>query len=308
MAQVQKQVQLGILFVLVYDILSSLKAVYLGSLFQSLSPIVLAVYTFSLMAVFFWIVSSLCRHRSFPSHWRNDKKNLIAMNFSTTFSWLGFFCSLKYLEPSLASALTLAIGPTFSLFMGRYLRPGSPFDRLEKVAAFGLFLCVGAIAFTTWTGKSAVGTLAPHDVLVGFTCTMFCGFGVVGNTYFSKRLYEAGWAPSQIMAQRFYLLIAVGILLWPAGHACLPGSFLLGKIFAITVFGLIIPIYSLHLGIQQCEPITVSMILALAPFVTLIVQSFDRRLFLSTSSLITTVVVILFTFVGIAPRLKSQNT
>ncbi|MEK5040265.1 hypothetical protein [Sporosarcina sp. FSL K6-3457] len=93
---------------------------------------------------------------------------------------------------------------------------------------------------------------------------MLCGLGAVLCTIYSKKLSNAGWTSSAILAHRFYGIIALS--------------------FVMTYT--ILPTFLLQKGIQYCEPFFVMMTICFIPVFTFTFQLFDPRIEWSTLSLI----------------------
>ena len=95
--------------------------------------------------------------------------------------------------------------------------------------------------------------------------------------------------------------------MWPAGQSYFPGFSFFTQVILVAVAGLIVPLYVLQLGIKESEPITVALVLALAPSLTLVLEYFDHRLVISTTSILSIVAVLFFTFLGVIPKLRKNK-
>lgn len=299
-----KQVPIGIMLIIAFNVLSAAKEVYVAHLLQAAHPMVVLLFTFSITALFFLSLEV----RSFASYvqgLRRQRVNVLLLNITTMVSWMSFFMALKFIEPAVADAIGFALGPILTIMMWRALRPDRPATRGEVVAAIGIFIGVLVLLGSTGSGRSAVGHISFNDNLLGLACSLVCGLAVVGNTIFSKRLSDSGMTAHRVMAQRFLLLIASGIALWPASVplASITIEFM-GIMLLIALFGVIIPLYVLQLGIERCEPVTVSLLLSCLPAFSLLLQLFDPRLALSYYSVAGIILCVGFTGIGIISRIE----
>lgn len=294
----------GILLILLYNLLSATKGVYLASLLQAYHPVLILVACFSLVAVFFIAIQARSL-RALSGRVRGATLDVIAINLTSAGSWFSFYYALKFLEPAVVTAISASMGPLSTILLARYLRPGKPATRVEMISSAGIFAAMLVLISGTWLGYSAVGAINAPRAAMGIGATLLCGMSVVGNTIFSKRLNDRQINPRAIMAVRFFLLIALGAILLPHGSAAVlasPGT--LAPIFLIAVFGIIIPLYALQIGIARCEPIVVAMTLATAPLFVYAVQFFDARLHSSPTTLAGVALLMTFTLVGVVGGMR----
>lgn len=299
-----KQVSIGILLIVAFNALSAAKEVYVAHLLQAAHPIVVLSFTFSITALFFLALEV----RSFDSYiqsLRRQSVNVLLLNITTMVSWMSFFMALKFMEPAVADAIGFALGPILTIMLWRVLRPDRPATRSEVIAAIGILIGVLLLLGSTWIGRSAVGHISLNNNLLGLACSLLCGLAVVGNTIFSKRLSDHGMTARRIMAQRFLLLIVSGIALWPASVQLASITFeFIGIMLLIALLGVIVPLYLLQLGIERCEPVTVSLLLSCLPAFSLLLQLFDPRLSVSYYSVAGIILCVGFTGIGVISRIE----
>jgi drug/metabolite transporter (DMT)-like permease len=235
-------------------------------------------------------------------------KDAFALNITTVVSWLSFFYAIKYLEPAVMSAISMSVGPVLTLFLAPIFLPATSFSRGEVFAALGIFSGVLLLTLSSVQGHSAVGILSTRDLIYGLMNCLIGGISIVGNTLYSKRLSDSGWTAGQIMSRRFYLLILVSLLFgWSSITRETFSSSMIAPFLLISFLGIIIPLYSLQLGIQRCEPLVVSLALSIGPVFSFLLQRFDQRLALSLSSFVGIAFICGFTVVGALFRSKRST-
>lgn len=295
--------ELGVLFVGLFNFLGAFQEVYLGNLFQQVDPLLVMVTTFTITALFFLVIEV----RNLPkllSTIKSQWKTVLAVNVSTTLSWVGFFMALKYLEPAVVSAMCFAIGPVLTTLTSKFLRSEVPLLKMEAVAAGGTLIGLGILALTTITGTSSIGAMSSSMAVIGLIFSVLSALGIMGNTFFQKRLSEGGLTARQVMCVRFWLLLVVGMAFGPKFtlHAVGMGTFFMQSLFIAGVT-VILPLYILQLGIERLEPITVSLILAAMPIMTFFLQLFDSRLAPSLYTLSGVTLCLGFSVMGTLVRL-----
>jgi drug/metabolite transporter (DMT)-like permease len=294
----------GIALVLVFNFLSAGKGVLLGSLLQKLHPAFMLATTFSLVAIFFNLIVILRRGlKPWFGDLRKNRTDVIIINLTTVGSWFSFFYAMKNLEPAVASTLCNGVGPIVTVALAGVFRPNSQVNLTEKICSLGVFAGVIFQIGMIWTGNTGFKSAAIDSTFLGMGLAVLCGLCNVLTTFFSKRFNENGWKSDQIMAGRFFALIALAFFLMPQESVSwMTSSSILLDILLISFFGIVLPLYSLLQGIQRLEPIAVSLILSTVPLFVLAIQTLDHRLEFSIYSLIGALMVISFSALGTSSR------
>lgn len=296
---------LGVFFVSSFVVMAAIQEVYLGRRFQTVNPIQVMFFTFLIAAGFFWALQ-LRGRKSVAETVRMNWMPIVGLNMTTLVSWLGFFLALKWLEPAVESAICFAMTPLATTIAWKWFRPTHPVNSSERLAAFGVLFGVVLLSLTATSGVSSIGDVGYAGSLLGVFLAFAASLGIVGNTYFSKILSEQGLSAPMVMAVRFPLLIVVGGALWlgSTGQSDpLSWTFLIEMVL-ISFLTIVGPLYLLQLGVERCEPITVSLLFSSSPVVTYFLQLFDERLRPSLWTLGGITVCILFVLIGILSRLK----
>ncbi len=298
----------GILLTLAFVLIGSAQEVYLGRLFQEEDPIIVMTVTFIITAIFFALVQSL-RTEKIIQKTTENLRTVIGLNITTVISWIGFFLALKHIEPAVVSMITFAVSPILAVVFWRVLRPDQGILPLERYAAVGILAGLCILTVGTSLGRSAVGILPDGAGTRGLLWALSSAVGVVGNTVYAKRLSEKGFSSTSVMAIRFPLLIGVGLFLWPGSQLIhLPFALFLVKMIFLATLTLIIPLFLFQLGIERCEPITITLVLSSMPVLTYGLQLFDSRLKPSAVTLVGIIVALVAASVGVVGRSRKTAT
>ena len=85
--------------------------------------------------------------------------------------------------------------------------------RAQWMITFGTFAASILLVMTALFGLSGVKMSNSTDFVYGIIASVLCGLGAVLCTIYSKRLSNAGWTSSSILAHRFYAIIAISFLM-----------------------------------------------------------------------------------------------
>ena len=294
------QYRIGIFLVLLYNLLSASKGVYLGSLLQRLDPVVMLVACFGVTAAFFNVVQ-FRDLAGYAAVLRRNAKDILVTNVFTSFGWYSFFLAMKHLEPAVTGAVANAIGPIITLgLVGLGLMKTSEVrvTRDGVLAAVATMLAVLVLGYASWNGQTGVGMKPPGETGFGLAMAVICGVCVVGNTVYSRRLAKTGMSADQVMAARFFLLLLGGAVLLPQGAATQVAENI-ETALVIAAFGVVVPLYALQQGISRLNPLTVLLLLATVPAFVFVVQVFDSRLGFSPVSLVGVTLTVFFSAWGI---------
>ncbi|PWU19550.1 MAG: hypothetical protein C5B49_05590, partial [Bdellovibrio sp.] len=282
----QRSEELGLLLVTIFVFAGAFQEVYLGNIVQRRDPVLVMFCTFLIAFLFFNGVGNrtvFSKVRKSASLW----KDVLLMNFTTALSWFGFVLALQELEPAIVSVICFSLGPVLTALLNSTFRPGRILLRVEVLSSLGMTFSVLFLVATAVMGTTGVGKINSIQAFLGIAWAVSSAFGIMGNTFYSKRLSAKGMSASETMAVRFPLLLVLGVATLIKSKTAVPldGHFFL-EVLLLSVSTVIIPLYLLQLGIESIEPITVSLVMSLTPVVTYFLQLFDSRLMPSITSLI----------------------
>lgn len=196
---------------------------------------------------------------------------LVVLNVATAVTFLSFFFALKLIEPAIAVAVNIGIGPFLAVLIAWRAGGGRPSRRR-------LGVCAGILAGCAVLCVSALrGSGVPVEggsPLLGLAASALAGLGTVAITVASRTLMDRGWQPGAVLAHRFYAVVPASLLmsLWlaPAGLEWTPELSLL--LPGVALVGVLIPLYLLQFGISRCDPYTVMVTMAALPVLTFLVE------------------------------------
>jgi drug/metabolite transporter (DMT)-like permease len=289
----------GFLVSVVFVCLASVRDVYLGGLFQRVSPPLIAIVAFLLGSAVFLPIGAIAARRSFAVLWR-QRRVLLWVNISTAGAWIAFLFALKLIEPTVVQILYSGIGPLSVIWIEGGLLAIGP--KIHLTAGERLsFLAVGAALLLSVTvvvaGLSGVGQVPVGRAALGVFLAAFGGVSISVSTMLCRRLNDAGVAPSALLAVRFPLTVvgaAVVVALSPSG---LPRDLSwINVLVAVAAVLIVVPNYVAQFAISLASPLTVRVVLAVAPVMIFFLHIAERRLAASPYSLM---VAILYGFAAI---------
>ena len=279
-AAMRNTVYFGFAGILAFCFFSAVGRVLTGALDQQVHPVVLAFGVFSISASFF----ALSNARQLPALWGKvcaHRADVLLVNMTTCFAWLFLFYPLKYIEPAIVSSITLGLGPfcmILLLFLFEKKRLMHPANYWMAALMTGVIVY---LVFLIFSGKTAMHTLVNSKTLsYALLCCILVAVAVAANTWCSKRLSNAGFAPLDILSCRFFLLLIVA-LAWIAAERLpvplAPPSLLLNLLLD-SFFLAILPIYCFYTGLPHLQPVTITLLIPLMPVFTFFLEFFDQRL------------------------------
>jgi drug/metabolite transporter (DMT)-like permease len=268
----------GIGMVLTYNFLSSAKEVASGSIVQTIAPMALTAFVFLIVLLVFQVLSAAQGAEVYKAPLL-DKSLIFKLNLFSCGSWIGFFYSVKFLEPAIVSALMVGLGPALSTILIPLWHKDGAVRRVDVLGAIGILMSTAYILHVVATGNSSLGNLTISDILHGGVSALLGSVSMVGSSIFSKKLSNVGARPVAIMAHRFYLLVLAAFsiaLLSNTGFGWLWSYW--APVLALAVFGVILPLWALQIGLKHLEPMYVMILISTAPGFACMIQLLDPRL------------------------------
>jgi drug/metabolite transporter (DMT)-like permease len=286
----------GFLASLAFTVLASVRDVYFGGLFQSTSPLGVAVTAFTLCVVVFLPIA-LARGPESVRRLLRRPRELFWVNVSTGLAWIAFFHALRAIEPLLAQILFAGVGPLTVVWVDRFVgltRP-APLGAAERPIYLGLFVSLVLAACVALAGLSGTGPQAPGTAVRGVVLATGAGISISVSTVLSRRLSDGGVSPAALVSLRFVGAIVLAAVLAlaggpapsaaalapPGGLVTAEGAVVLGAVLALIV----LPIHVNQVGMSLASPLTVRAAMALGPVLIFVLQLVEGRLSPSPYSL-----------------------
>jgi drug/metabolite transporter (DMT)-like permease len=294
----------GLGFLLAWVLTGAATTVYLGNIVQGVDPMLLMVVTLGLTALFF-NATQVSQLRAYADLMRRNVRDVLWLNLLTVGGWVGYFASLYALEPAVAEALILGIGPLSTLAASRVISRDVPLFGSDIVSALGILGTTVYLSIAVLGGDTAMH-VSTSAAIVGIVASIVSGVSSSVMMVISKRLHEGGFSATQVTGARFYLLVVIGttyVLIRQPDIAPLFDR--TGAVLLVTAIGLVIPLYFLQKGVELAEPVTEALLSSMTPMIVFAMQHVDSRLGFSSSSLIGTVAVAAFVAWGSYRRYKN---
>lgn len=197
---------------------------------------------------------------------------LLLLNFGTALTFLSFFYALKLIEPAIVGAVEIGIGPLLAMGF-TFLLSGDRPSRWRLVVCLGVLVGCGILAVAALHGTGFATSAT--DAWMGLGASIAAGAGAVVITMASKSLVNKGWKFGAVLAHRFYVILPVSLLLTIAGENMATVDWngtLVAALIAVSIVGVLAPLYLLQVGIGRCDPYTVMVSMAALPVMTFIIE------------------------------------
>lgn len=273
--------------------LAAVRDVYLGGLFQRVSPLLVAIVAFSLCTLVF-LPAALVASRDSLAVLRRRPRDLFWVNITSASAWLAFLYALRLIEPSLVQILYSGIGPPSVVCIERHLADAMrvvSLTRAEGLAYFGLFASLVFAAALALSGLSGAGAESVGVTALGVVLPAGGGILISVSTMLCRRLNDAGVTPSALLSLRYPATALSAAALASLSPGGLPSELSWVDAFmAIASLLIIVPSYVNQLAISLASPLTVRVVLAVGPVLIFLFQLIGGRLSASPYSLTAAIV------------------
>jgi drug/metabolite transporter (DMT)-like permease len=273
---------LGPGLVLMFAVSQAFRDVYFANVFQGIDFFLVIALAFSISTAIFTGVTVL-REPAVLGKLRRELPALLWINVTTAIAWISYFFSLKHLQPSVVNTLHSGAGPLTVIALasfGLHIARPSAVGKGELVCYGGL---AAALAFICWAVLAGHGGARTDSLLVtaaGLLLPLVSGAAITISLLWCKRLNDRGIGADAITAARYLLIIAVALVVTIGGERPSnvgTGNDLLVLAAAATVL-IVLPLYSLQLGIARTAPLTAHVIRSLGPVLIFGLELADGRI------------------------------
>jgi len=287
--------------------LAAVRDVYLGGVFQRVTPLLIAIAAFTLCTVVF-LPAAIVGSRESLAVLRRRLGDLFWVNITTAIAWISFLYALKLIEPLVVQILYSGIGPLSVIWIERNLSAGrrrAPITRGERLAYLGLLVALAFSALITLAGLSGMTGQSVGITVLGVILATSGGISISVSTMLCRKLTDAGVTPSALLSLRFpatAISAAAVMSLSPLGLSS--ELFLADAIVLIALLLIIVPNYVNLVAISLASPLTVRVVLAVGPVLIFFCQMVEGRLTVSPYSLMT---AILYGLAAISAAIARQR-
>jgi hypothetical protein len=295
---------LGPGLVLVFVVTQAFRDVYFGTAFQGIDFFFVIVLAFSLSTVAFAAVTAIREPAAF-ARMRRELPALAWINVTTAIAWISYFFSLKHLQPSVVNTLHSGAGPLTVILLasfGIHIARPSAVNQAERLCYAGLAASLGFLCWAVLTGQSGLWSESLLVTAAGLVLPAVSGASITISLLWCKRLNERGIGADAITASRYWLIIAIALLVEVVGaRPTGVGSAADFAVLAVVTTALIVlPLYSLQLGIARTAPLTAHVIRSLGPVLIFGLELADGRIAYSGPVLVG---IVLYSFFALASNL-----
>src|SRR3990167_4645041 len=198
----------GCLCALIYVMLSAAQSVYAGNITQHFSPSALSVFCFMIVTVTTMSMGLVTKKISLRMLQDNARTFFMA-NVTTAGLWLGFFISVKYIEPALAVIIFGVVGPAMITLVSPFVRPQSVILNAEKYSSLlylAIFIC---IVYVVLDHKAAMQNHSLLYSMIGIFSAMLASLATASFSLYAKKLFDNHLTVMQVIPFRFFMLMTI---------------------------------------------------------------------------------------------------
>ncbi len=295
---------IGPSLVMVFCVSQAFRDVYFANVFQGVDFFVVILLAFSIATVMFGAVT-IIRKPSELALMRGEIPALIWMNLLTALAWTSYFFSLKYLQPSIVNTLHSGAGPLTVIVLaafGIHIARPSPMQRVEYICYLGV---AASLLFLWWVVLADRSGLRTENLIVtlgGLALPLISGTAITISSLWAKRLNERGIGADAVTAGRYIVIVVAAFFVVVLGERP-PGLATAGEfanLAVMTTVLIVLPLYSLQLGIARTAPLSAHTIRSLSPVLVFGCELVDGRITYSGPTLFG---IALYSFFAVASNL-----
>ncbi|MDD9928316.1 MAG: hypothetical protein OXR03_21035 [Rhodospirillaceae bacterium] len=274
---------LGSLLVLGFVLLSAVRDVYFGHVFQSIGFFKVVLIACTICTVFFLLVAAL---RGALTVLKDNLGTVLAVNITTAVAWILYFFALTHISPAAANTLYSGVGPIAIVALeavGWRIVGRGPVRRWEAIFFVGIAVSLVMIGAGAVLDLSGMATADIRYSAAGAVLAVLAGVSLVISILYTRKLHDRGAGSDAILGTRFILIVIVAVAaegfsdqkIWNFSVTDLAWLGLSGALL------IVMPIWVLQLGIARSVPLTANIIRALGPVVVFATQLLDPRIVFS---------------------------
>lgn len=278
----------GVIWGVAFVVLESIQFVFFGNVFQRVSSALFGCLVFGIttIAIVGWAVQArpaeLGRTFAHP-------RQLLAINLVTTASWISFLIAVQLIEPAVAYTIGAGAMPITAWLAHRAGVPEGDAMR-NRTEALGNLLILAAIVYLatiTIAGQSGFVRGGTLSAVLGVALAFGEGALFTWQLIVSQRIDRTGVGPAVAFGLRFPLYVLAAGALAGVGFdqkMALPPV----EVAAIVAIGLLLivpPLYALQRAVALISTLSISVLVALGPFVIFGRQMIEGRVTYSAETL-----------------------
>lgn len=267
-------ITIGYSSLILWCVFSSVSRVDASFLLENINPFVMCFYIFLITLGFYWILNFNKMDFLYKKFISNFKE-VFCLNFASFGCWFFIIYPLKYIEPSLVSAMNLGLSPIFTFFLQSYLFKKNEVNSHDKFFCFTLLFLFLYILFIIFSDKTSFDVISYSSVLISLIFIVIGSFSLSVSTIYAKHLSDVGFNPVETLAVRFFLLVVFSELVAVADHQSLfLSSHLIFDIIKLSFLYAIIPLYFAQISIQKLKPVPLLLAGSISPLTVFMFQRF----------------------------------
>lgn len=289
---------LGKIAMLVYVLSTALSLVVINSVETHIHPSIVAFYSF-LICVLFFNLLNFNRNKYVYTAFLRCKVDFLILNGLTAVIWLGTFWGLEYVAPTIFVVLFMGVIPYSTMLISRDKKVFFNFRTVSLL--FGIAV---TLAFIIYENIHLV-TLSVNTYIGLFLAVVSGFFSAVYIVYSAHLQKKLALETKDFLCARFYMLILLCFFIAIYRGYDFQFDVLYSNWYdfiSVSIFTVIIPLYSLQKAILTIGPVKVSCLIPFTPIVTYVLQIFLGVQFNATVFILLFIATLLLSFYYLRSR------
>jgi drug/metabolite transporter (DMT)-like permease len=234
---------------------------------QSVAPLFLAFLAFILTAIYFNVIN-LARIRRLGALVRHNIMLMVYINISTAILWLSSFFGLHYGLASMYVAVFFGSVPLFTIFFTCITKDSAKVRSVEWLFSFLISIVLIGLCYDDIIISDSL-----HNTVICLSLAIVSGAAMAWTVILARRLSLLSFSATEILSQRFYLLIVISaVCLLSADVAVEFSAKVMWLSILVAITSIILPLFFLFKGIEKIDPVFVAFLVPFVPVLTYLIE------------------------------------
>lgn len=270
--RVNSSITIGYFSLILWCVFSGVSRVDASALLKNINPFVMCFYIF-LSALIFFCVLNINRISFLSKKTFSNFKEVFRLNLASFGCWFFIIYPLKYIEPSLVSAMNLGLSPVFAFIFQPFFYQNDKTNKQDRFFCLAFLLLFAYMLFIIFSDKTSVDVVSYFSMFISVVFIVLGSCFLSVSTIYAKRLSYLGFNPIETLAVRFFILVIFSGLIPLVDHQSLllPSHQMTGVIKLSFLYA-IIPLYFAQVSIRELQPVSLLLAGSISPLTVFMFQ------------------------------------
>ncbi|MBS0234691.1 MAG: hypothetical protein JSR99_14530 [Proteobacteria bacterium] len=198
------------------------------------------------------------------------RRHLLIINLTTAGNFISFFFALKYVSPAVVASLDLGAALAAAMILAR-VSDGTSLATTRFVACGGIM--AGCLLLSAAEIRILPSDKDPVFLMLALFASAASGITATLSAREAKKLAIAKWTPSEVLAHRFYLSLAIAAVWFVTNDAevHVPSLSAVPIVLGVAVIAVLVPLLLIQIALRTCDALTLTVCFAAQPLLSFLI-------------------------------------